>query len=69
MNNVRIVVRTSICFEKKKQKKPVNGLDLSSFRGTHNRTWWVPYRKTPVKILNDDIGQYGYVLPGRRTRP
>jgi len=30
--------------KKKKKKKPVNSLDLSSFRGTYNRTWWVPYR-------------------------
>jgi len=45
MNDVRILVCTSICFEKKKKKqKPVNSLDLSSFRGTYNRTWWVPYR-------------------------
>jgi len=26
-------------------------------------------RDPRVKILNDDIGQYGYVLPGRRTQP
>lgn len=61
-------VRASICHE-----KTVGGLDLSWFKGTHNRTWWwVPYREAPcpcIKILNDDIGQYGYARLGRRTRP